>query len=774
MESMEVDENLANTHHQNILSETTVPDVNVVLQDHQESNYAIRLRNLQSHEDRAKYIMQLLLKDALEVGRIQQAMLLNSEVIKICQVLTQVLSVLLSQQSSYFTSGRSLTLINVDMVENQEMPFFSLISNGEFVCSLFEVSRNLFNFKMEAVTEMQFRASPEESPRLRVFKEFLYYVLTENQINDYDAAIVFRSENRFRQSTIIQYQSLDPQMKTKHFFLLLENYLLQLHVGENSSITDPMKFNNVLETDLHRRFNAVLLNFMTNTNARMEQLVVRSPFALIFTESENRYGNVRAFSYRRAILRFLQSLYGTGASAVSDFDTETKTWSMLFHARDAQHLTTMMRANDVPPNGNTIRNMLNSYRQSSFAGGFGGGGGNQWHNLDPMKLAQVLVYAFVEHDNVPPIDGSYKRGLSNFFSILMSDPIHQMFLKHLKPLYRRGWRRESLARQAAYTIVEHYVYLVVLVVQRALMMNNGQLSTTGAFLSDVDAFAPMTKMQDALRELIMTFDPIAYLGEEIGNRDSHEEKFKHHFKTYSTYVDEILQSYELWLQDTVDGYNLQGSEMSRQELFARIIVSGGFEESREQYLAGLVTQIVESDELTMENQLILPPKIASVTNASSNTMVHCPTERLNEQGVLMKEIGITIKNVGSQIMSIPEANANAPMKVEIDGNSEKANVSVDASHPNIQGLDEERLMNTIRNVLKEELAVNMREVVRPVDGDNETGTISNNNNSTSTRSYVGYTDSEIFGDLSTLVYDVNVAPADSASQIGGGGKRSHF
>ena len=761
MMSMEIDENLANTCEQSIITDTTVNEVNVVSDDHKETNYAVRIRSLESVKERSIYIVQMLLKDALETGRIDQTMLQNLEVIKICQILTHVVGVLLSRQSRYFENFhyRQLELINVETIVDSSYGYFTLLHNGEYLCSLLEISRNVFNFKMEPVTEIQFRSSAnEETPRIRIFKEFLYYVLRENQIEDPDSLIVFRSETRFRQSTIIRYQSLDPQMKTKHFFLLLENYLLQLHISGNTSISDPFKFNNILESDLHRRFNAVLMNYIAGVNATMEQLLARSPFALLFTESDQRMNNRRCLSYRRALLPIINNMFSASSNAESDFNGEGNTWSLLFHSKDAEQFKRRLEI-DLPPNANTIKYILDSYRERSFFTASEGLGGNQWAQLEPTKLIDVLINSFIEHQVIPPIDGNYKREMSNFFSVLMADPIHQMFVKHLKPLYRRGWRKQNLARQAAFALVEHYVCLILMIVQRALLQNNGHLSTTAIFMSDIDGFTPMVKLADVLRELIMAFDPLAYIMEEVGNRENHEEKFKHHFKMYTNYVGEIMRSYELWLQDKVDAYSLgPQSEMSREDLFYRIISAGGYEESKDKFLEGISTKIAESDEITIENQ----PAIT----------VSDQSPRVDESGMPMKHVNITIKNTGSQTMPVPKANATDPITVKLEPHSDKTSVNIDASHPQVRGMNNADLMNSIRKILREELALNIRQVAVPLEN-------SELNSSTDTRSYVGYATveknselsesvlgTESLADQETLLYNFSIKPSDSASQVG--------
>ena len=197
MIAMEVDENLLNTSEQAVIVDTSVSDV--VVEDHKETNYSARLRNLTTAREKALHIVQMLVKDALMVGRIEQSMLQNMEVMKIIQVLMVAITILISRQSMYFDNFNvhNLELINVETTVDASHGYYTLLQNGLYAGSLFEVSRNLFNFKMEAVTENQFQSAPEESPKIRVFKEFLYYILRENRIQNLDDVIVFRSERRF-------------------------------------------------------------------------------------------------------------------------------------------------------------------------------------------------------------------------------------------------------------------------------------------------------------------------------------------------------------------------------------------------------------------------------------------------------------------------------------------------------------------------------------------------------------------------------------------------
>ena len=150
-------------------------------------------------------------------------------------------------------------------------------------------------------------------------------------------------------------------MRTRNFFFLLDNYLLQLHVAGNTDSTDGVIFNNVSETDLNRRFNAVVFSYMSGVNGTMEALLVQSPLALIFTENESRMREVRAHSYRRALHRIMTKVTNNqNALYTSSFSSPDETsWSMLFHNRaDAAYDGMSATAIDSPPSGTSLLQLL--------------------------------------------------------------------------------------------------------------------------------------------------------------------------------------------------------------------------------------------------------------------------------------------------------------------------------------------------------------------------------------------------------------------------------
>ena len=251
---------------------------------------------------------------------------------------------------------------------------------------------------------------------------------------------------------------------------------------------------------------------------------------------------------------------------------------------------------------------------------------------------ELVMYAFVEHELIPPTNESYTKALANFFSVLMSDPIQQIFTRHIKLLYRRGWRKDSLARKACFVFAEQYVGLVMMVVQQALLQEDCTLSTTPNYASNVHQFVPLTKIQEVLRSLIPAFDPVSYLMEEVVNREVHEKKFEFHFRQYSKYVAEIISSYELWLHDTVRGVFNTGLDMRRDELFLRVIGAGGYEEARNNYLNGIAAVAAETDEATQSVQ----------TNDQS-------TQFDDKNGEEMSRIEVKVKNTGTTPLSGPAA-----------------------------------------------------------------------------------------------------------------------
>ena len=150
-------------------------DVNVMEQENHNGNYALRLQRLATVKDRAKEIVRMLLNDAIQCGRLDQSMLANEEVIRISFVLLNAVEVILSQASSYFQSNR-LRLINTGLgVEDVASPYYTLVFNDVPTMTMFEVSRNVFNRKMESLTEEQFRSASygeKQQDRLYPFKTF--------------------------------------------------------------------------------------------------------------------------------------------------------------------------------------------------------------------------------------------------------------------------------------------------------------------------------------------------------------------------------------------------------------------------------------------------------------------------------------------------------------------------------------------------------------------------------------------------------------------------
>ena len=123
--TMEVDEDLLRTSEQNILVRTRATDVNVMTDEMANGNYSIKMKSIRSNKDRAMYIVQMLLNDAVQCGRLDQTMLANEEVVRITQILLSVVEILISKASGYFDAygyNNQLDLINVESIEDNRSP----------------------------------------------------------------------------------------------------------------------------------------------------------------------------------------------------------------------------------------------------------------------------------------------------------------------------------------------------------------------------------------------------------------------------------------------------------------------------------------------------------------------------------------------------------------------------------------------------------------------------------------------------------------------------
>ena len=182
---------------------------------------------------------------------------------------------------------------------------------------------------------------------------------------------------------------------------MFDNYLFQLHVSGNTDYTNPMTFNNVMESDLNRRFTSVILNFMAGVNATMERMLAETPLSLIFTENSNRFGNMRSLSYRR-ILETIITNYGN-SNGQSDSIRDVNEWRMLFHNRNNAAYQGLSSVNiDNPPSGRSLRQMVNRYRNENFnSSQYDTVEGGEWRSIEPTALMDILVYAFVEHGIIP-------------------------------------------------------------------------------------------------------------------------------------------------------------------------------------------------------------------------------------------------------------------------------------------------------------------------------------------------------------------------------------
>lgn len=278
---------------------------------------------------------------------------------------------------------------------------------------------------MEVVTRQMYLSGQDnasQSDNLFAFKDFFYYIADEHQHQRVDSLLRFRSNTRFTQSTIIRYHNLDPQMRTRNFFLLFENYALMLHLANSTDSSIP--FNNRLEQDLFRRFNTFIFQFLLQINTNLTSMLANSPLALIMTEPEIRrdVNSLAEVSYSRQMIRNMNTNFNTDTypTSISSESPENMTWRMMFHnsrALDDESGTTGSLAgsnisNDRPPDPTELLSRIDVFRNSNFIS-TGALHGGEW-KIDPTLLSEVLLYLFVEKDHIPPARGKYTVELAQF------------------------------------------------------------------------------------------------------------------------------------------------------------------------------------------------------------------------------------------------------------------------------------------------------------------------------------------------------------------------
>ena len=512
---------------------------------------------------------------------------------------------------------------------------------------------------------------------------------------------------------------------------------------------------------MNRRFSALVLNFMVQTNRVIEQQLVQTPFTLLLTEYYTRAEDRRMLSFRRIMQQIIRNVTNSSAYQFKNLATSKalsggSAWSMLFHNRENSLYASGMNCNtDSPPSSSYLNALLDQYRNNQHANPNIYSVGSEWSQIEPSLLIEILIYAFVEHGVIPPLQGHYSKSLNNFFSVLLADPIQQLFIAHVKKMYRRGFDKSDLARKCCYAFVEHYVGLILLVVQRNLMQDTGAISSMGALMVNLDSIVPIAKMKDLLLSLILCIDPIAYLPEETMNREAHDKRYMFHFGNFSRLSSEIIESHRVWLDEVIIAFDNEA--MTRREMFMRVIAAGGYEEAAQRTVA----------------------KTSIVTNSGGSGGSSGDTAVGSEVKENMEKIKITIKNSGTQTMSAPEAQTTKPIIVtEIstgmggDGSDEVTKVVVDASHPLLNEKTQPQLLEVLRQTLKDEFNVLIKTISTTSGSDKSV------NSSNTTQNYVAYTSSKLSesilstnvdDELNTINYvdgeEGDVTAEDSSSEI---------
>ena len=107
-------------------------------------------------------------------------------------------------------------------------------------------------------------------------------------------------------------------------------------------------------------------------------------------------------------------------------------------------------------------------------------------------------------------------------------------------------------------------------------------------------------------------------------------------------MSEILQSYEKWLEESVDAYGI-GTMMPHRELIMRVVGAGGYEESRSNFLNGIASVTTNNDDDVV------------VSTSTTSTSTSTSTEDLD-----LNRIDIVIKNTDSAVSQIDASSINQP------------------------------------------------------------------------------------------------------------------
>lgn len=743
--TMDVDDNLLLASQQNIQSNTLASDRNIMEETMKDNNYAASLKLVSTVKDKARFVINLMVQDALANNRIDQTMLANEDVIRYITVLTRLIEIIFEKSSTYFSQenggAKRLEIINILTVQDSELPYLTLVHNGQPVCSLFAVSRNIFNFKMDVVTKDQFfsgedstNESPTPGQSLDEFKKFFYYVAAEHGFGNPDTLLAFRSQHRFRQSTMIRYQSLDPQMRTRNFFLLLDNYLLRLHVSGTTDITNAsVVLDTQLQSDMYRRFNTAVLSFLPEVNARIERMLAVTPLALLLTENETKSrSNLSTLSYRRHALQLMDRDYSNGMSNgmfADNSQIDHMQWRILFSGwgsgqqenRDPESVLPTLASfteTDRPPRGADLISELLTFRRNKFVAASGENiNGGEW-NINPNLLMRLLMFLFIEKETLPPLASTYKTELATFFTVLIADPVFKTFSQHMVFLYRRGWRKRSLAEQAAYSIAQLYVGTLVMLIVQTLMQLDCSISNTPRYLSEYGSVSSVAKLREMVKSFIFSFDPIAVLSEESNNRVAHEQIFQHHFRQFANTLNGMVDSFERWLQEEIQSgvFSIQELSMPRNELFLRIIGAGGYEEAKENFLNAVTATAADGDEATQSFQM----------QTDAIQFDDKTGEPFTPVMIVMTEVG-SPPNASQAVDGLPQAITTIN-----DPTQESPKVIVNQSHPSINNMERDDLMKLISQVVVKELGL----VIEKLNSGNTECVKNNQSGIDSSQSYI--------------------------------------
>ena len=629
-----------------------------------------------------------LVRHAIEIGYLTKDMFVVPEVIATCFSLQKLILLLLQQRqgSSYF-NDHDLTLHNYRHLDRPGQPFLMLESNGNNVGNLFQVARNVFNFKMRVVTREEF-FQDLEADELTEFKKFAYHVFSSNEFGIRESAIWlnFRSVRMFRPSVELAYCNHDIQCRLRNFFLILDNYLLAVYANQTNLETQ-FRGASLAHQAMGARMR-VFISVIERFAVEVEEMLAQSPLGLIFTERPTSLssdlptsdsigrtnGIVNQFSYRTAVQRMIAlsssrigRVYNYEETASADAGSDGQGWRLLFQNSQPNKLGSL---DDAPPSKDEL--------MRSYEAGRGEGTHSATRTIVPRYVLDMVTNALVEYKVLMPSTAPMENQFEGFYVAMNNTPLVRQTMKYIGIMYRRGWRRSVTSQQICMTFVRVYAGLYMMTAQVNLLMHDCTLRDTDRHLKNTGAMQMIYRFQKYMQNVCGIFNPMFMLDEHyLTRREQVEQEANAYMEQFVTNVEGMLSVYKQWLGESVLCFQERDlpTQIERRVLFHRVLADGGYYETMERRMSARQNEtkgrVQDSREVAIGTEDMV--------------MADAPLSNLFGD---QQKFNVEIINETSRPMSDGRALITQPITVD----TQQGSVIMDASHPDlISRTVEERL-----------------------------------------------------------------------------------